>query len=234
MTLLTLIQTTADELGLTRPSAVVSSTDSQVRQLLALMNRVGEALMTEFPWQRLIKEYTFATVSGTAAYDFPSDFDRPVNQSQWDRTNHWQLDGPISPQEWQFRKGGIVSSGPRSRFRIQGNQVKIDPTPTSVFTVAYEYVSRNWVLAADGSTYKASFTADDDTALFKDRLLILGTKLKFMEIKGMDTTTLARDFTRELSNAQGQDQGAPTLSLARRSRSIFITSDNAPETGFGS
>jgi hypothetical protein len=234
MSLLTLIQTTADELGLTRPSAVVSSTDVQIRQLLALMNRTGEALMTEFPWQRLIKEHTFSAVAGTAAYNFPSDFDRPVNQSEWDRTNHWRLDGPITPQEWQFRKGGIVSSGPRSRFRIQGNQLKIDPTPTSVFTVAYEYISNKWVLDNDGSTYKTSFTEDEDTALFKDRLLILGTKLRFFEIKGMDTTTLARDFTREVMNSQAQDQGAPTLSLARRTRSIFITSDNAPETGFGS
>jgi hypothetical protein len=232
--LLQLLQTTADELGLTRPTAVASSTDSQVRQLLALLNRVGEEIMTEFPWQRLTKEYTFATVSGTAAYDLPSDFDRVVNQTEWDRTNHWGLDGPVSPQEWQFRKGGIVSSGPRSRFRIQGNQVKLDPTPTSIFTVAYEYISNKWVLAADGSTYKTSFTADDDTALFKDRLLITGTKLAFFYIKGLDTTSLERAFMRALSNAQGQDAGAPVLSLARRYTSPFLTADNAPESGFGS
>jgi hypothetical protein len=234
MTLLTLLQTTADELGLTRPTAVVSSTDVQVRQLLALLNRTGETLMTEFPWQRLIKEHTFATVSGTATYALPSDFDRLINQSEYDRSNHWELAGPVSPQGWQYLKGGLVSTGPRSRFRIWGNLIYIDPTPTAANTCAFEYVSNKWVLASDGSTYKTSFTADDDTALFKDRLLVLGTKLRFFEIKGLDTTTLARDFTREVMNSQAQDQGAPTLSLARRSRSIFITSDNAPETGYGS
>jgi hypothetical protein len=233
MTLLTLLQTTADELGLTRPTAIVSSTDVQIRQLLALMNRTGESLMTEFPWQRLIKEHTFSTVNGTETYSLPSDYDRVINQTEYDRTNHWELSGPHSPQDWQYLKGGIVSTGPRSRFRIRNNLIYVHPVPTAAYTFAFEYVSRNWVLAADGSTYKASFTADDDTALFKDRLLISGTKLRFFEIKGLDTTTLARDFTREVMNSQAQDQGAPTLSLARRSSSIFITSDNAPESSFG-
>jgi hypothetical protein len=234
MTLLTLIQTTADELGLTRPSAVVSSTDVQIRQLLALMNRTGTELVREFPWQRLQKEHTFATVSGTETYAAPSDYGRPINQTHWDRTNHWPLNGPQSPQRWQTFKSGIVSTGPRLRFRIKGNLIYVDPIPTAAYTVAFEYISNKWVLASDGSTYKTSFTADNDTALFDDSLLILGTGLRFFRIKGFDTTALSGDFARALGNATAQDQGAPTLSLARRHRSLFITSDNAPESGFGS
>jgi hypothetical protein len=234
MTLLTLLQTVADELGLTRPAAVASSTDPQVRQLLALMNRVGEELMTEFPWQRLIREYTFSTVASQETYPLASDHDRLINQTEWDRTNHWPLSGPTSPQGWQVLKSGIVSTGPRSRFRIKNNLIYVDPIPSDAREVAFEYISNKWVLASDGITYKMAFSADDDVALFKDRLLILGTKLMFFEIKGLDTTTLIRDFMRALSKAQGQDAGAPVLSLARRYTSQFLTADSAPESGFGS
>lgn len=233
MTLLTLLQTVADELGLTRPTAVASSQDAQVRQLLALLNRTGESLMSEFQWQRLIKEHTFATVNGTETYALPSDYDRVINQTHWDRTNDWPLHGPISPQGWQVLKGGIVSAGPRLRFRIKNNLIYVDPVPSAAYTVAFEYVSGKWVLDNDGVTYKTSFTEDEDTALLKDRLLILGTKLRFFEIKGMDTTTLALDFARELSKAQGQDAGAPVLSLARRYRPPFLSSENIPESSFG-
>ena len=62
-TLLQNIQDVCLELGLPVPTVVASTTDETVKQLQALLNRVGDTLTTENNWQVLAKEYRFSTVS---------------------------------------------------------------------------------------------------------------------------------------------------------------------------
>ena len=62
MTLLTMIQDSADEIGLPQPAAVFSSTDQTVRQMLALANREGRQLAQRYKWQALTKEASFANL----------------------------------------------------------------------------------------------------------------------------------------------------------------------------
>jgi hypothetical protein len=163
----------------------------------------------------------------------PSDFSRIVNKTQYNKTNRWSDIGPKSAQEWQWLKASYVTTGPRMRFRIMGDKFALWPMPASVVTMGYEYQSKNWVLSAAGSG-KAAFTLDDDTSLFPDALLILGTKLKLWEIKGFDTTTLLQDYSNELEKYKGSEAGADTLSLSPKRSSILLTINNLPDSGFGS
>jgi len=61
-TLLQNIQDVYAEIGLPTPTAVASSSDAQVLQAQALLNRVGDTLSTERDWQVLASEYRFTTV----------------------------------------------------------------------------------------------------------------------------------------------------------------------------
>lgn len=65
LTLLETVQAVADELAISRPSLVIGSSDPQTRQLLALLNRLGTDLTTQYAWQRLNKEHIFTTVAYT-------------------------------------------------------------------------------------------------------------------------------------------------------------------------
>jgi hypothetical protein len=65
MNLLALIQHVCDELGINRPPQVVGLTDPQIRQLLALLNRLGTDLCRQYEWQQLNKEYILQTVAYT-------------------------------------------------------------------------------------------------------------------------------------------------------------------------
>lgn len=64
-TLLQLVQQAADELGITQPQSLFSSTGDQERQLLALAKREGEEFSrvahNQGGWQELHKEYIFTT-----------------------------------------------------------------------------------------------------------------------------------------------------------------------------
>lgn len=63
MNLLELVQQVCDELMIRRPLAVVSSQDPKVRQLYALLNRLGQDVARQFQWQRLNREHILTTVA---------------------------------------------------------------------------------------------------------------------------------------------------------------------------
>lgn len=63
MNALQIVQQVTDELALNRPTVVVGSTDPQIRQLLALLNRLGVDLCRQFEWQRLNREHILTTVA---------------------------------------------------------------------------------------------------------------------------------------------------------------------------
>lgn len=172
--------------------------------------------------------YTFGQVN----YAMPSDYQRMVNKTQYNKSNRWSVIGPKDAQEWQWIKASYITTGPRMRYRMQGNKFAIWPAPSSNVILGFEYQSGSWVVGADGS-YKTRFSADTDTSIFPDRLLVLGTKLKYFQIKGFDTVSLQGDFARELSKFKAQDAGADTLSLAPKYPNILLTQNNLPDTGFG-
>lgn len=296
MNILQLISQVNDELGIARPMLVVGTTDAQIRQSAALLNRLGIDLCNQFEWQRLNKENIVVTVSysmtgtmtegsavitdigsttglsnqfavtgigarpfaqiitvnsatsvtmnmpaeasGTVTltfsqvqYNLPSDWNREIPQTEWDRTNRWPLMGPQSAQDWQSFKSGIVYAGPRERFRILGNTYTVNPPPPNGLIFSMEYMSNAWVVGADGSA-KSSFTADTDTTLFSDSLMIAGLKTKWKAAKGLDSTFELAEFQSLLEQEKGQDKSAPTLSLGGGSGSILMSMANITDGNF--
>ena len=105
--------------------------------LKSLASRSGRILAKRFNWVVLQKEHTFNTADGTASYALPSDFEKLLDLTTWDRANYWSHRGPTSPQEWQQIKSGLVASAQLTkRFRIKPdtrvNKFYIDPTPSAV------------------------------------------------------------------------------------------------------
>jgi len=235
ITLLELVQTTVEELAtdIASPAAVTSSTDRSVKQLFRLANRVGSDLVREFEWRRLVTEYTFATVNGTADYDLPSDFDRMVSDTHYDRSNFWMNSGPKSSQAWQWLNAGITTLGPQFRWRMYQNKVRFYTTPTAAYTMAYEYVSRNWVIA-DGDTTpsKSLFSEDDDTCIYPDDVMLLGLRYRWLSAKGLDFEPALVEFRNAVATAKSQDTPAGRESLAPTLRPIFITQDSVAEANW--
>jgi hypothetical protein len=172
-------------------------------------------------------------VLGQTAYDLPADFEAITDRTQWDKSKHWESLGPESPQQWQWLKSGYISTGPRIRWRILDNQFQIWPVMNTQEYLGWEYRSKGWARAADG-TVKNSFTADSDTTVFDDRIMVLFTKMKYWGIKGFDTTLLQQDYQRYLSVAKANDKGAPNLSFAPYPSKVLIGYANIPDTGYGS
>lgn len=232
-TALSVLQQIAGELGLPRPTTIDGGGDVQAVQLLSLLNSGGNELMLYYPWEQFVKEWSFTTVPDQGDYDLPDDYNYFTDQTQWDRTNHWPLLGPKSPQEWAWLKGAIVAALPRLRYRVADNVLKIFPVPSAAaapsgFNLAMEYIQKNWVRPAAGDDVDM-ITEGTDTILYNPWLIIKFVKFKFYELKGFPTTGVQGDFMRVFTSLTGKDTGAKILSLSPQITEPFIGPWSVPD-----
>ena len=166
-------------------------------------------------------------------YPLPPDYETITDNTHWDKTKHWQMLGPVDAQQWQWLKSGYISTGPRVRWRILGNQFEIWPPYNTLEYLGFEYRSKGWARSATNQV-KNSFTADTDTTVLDDAIIALLTKLKYFQIKSFDTTALMQDYVRYLNVAKANDKGSATLSFAPQPSAVLIGWANIPDTGYGS
>lgn len=301
MTLLEIITTVCNELGLNAPATAAASPDLTVKQLVALANREGQNLFRDYDWTviqvpfiinvefptettgdvtinsaivtnipsttglstsyavsgtgqpqaqrvaevlsstsvRLEMEST-ATEAGTAltfakdTYDLPDDFDHYIGQTWWDRTNHWRLIGPDSPQMDEYLRSGIFATGPRIRWRQVGhtpNAWRIWPPPTSESTpdaLVFEYISNGWVKRING-TYGSQFTADTDEPIIDPQAMILGIKWRLWQIKGFNYAAMQAEYVDYVAQLKARDGGSPDLFMNRRTGPFLIGTQNVQD-----
>lgn len=235
-TVLGAVQQAMVEMGLVKPVEVVASQDITVQQMNALLNRAGNEMVLGYPWEQLTKEYVVDTATATVAPDgktlivpLPADWAYFLDQTQWDRSNHWPLMGPKTAQEWQWLKSGTLSSGPRIRYRVVGGNLELFPSGEDS-TIAMEYISTNWVIdASTANTFYDFPHADNDKINFDFWVITAYLKLKYWEAKGLDTTAYAKDFVNVWEARIGKGKGAPILSLAPRYGTQLIGVNNVPD-----
>lgn len=165
-------------------------------------------------------------------YALPVDYNSTVPRTHWDKSKHWEMLGPEDAQQWEWLLSGYISTGPRIRWRLLGKYFQIWPGVSTNELLGYEYRSVSWAESATG-TPKTSFTADSDTCIYPDRLMVLATKLKYFEAKGFDTTAMYRNYLEEFETVRAQDMSAANLSFAPRPGTVLIGYDNIPDTGYG-
>ncbi|MGD9650608.1 MAG: hypothetical protein AB7G80_04980 [Dongiaceae bacterium] len=239
MSLLTMIQDAAREVGFELPNTVIGNNDATARQLLALLNREGKILSRRHNWTALQREYSFTTVASQEAYALPEDFDRLLNQTAWDRSQRRSLQGPVTPERWQAIKSGLgAGAGIDRRYRIRrgaalNNELIIDPIPASSGeSLVFEYISSHWCRDAAGETTNNNLTNDSDLPLLSEDLLTLGLVWRFLAAKGLSYQQAQLDYEREVAQAIARDGGAAKLRLDNRSTPL-LGSPQLPETGFG-
>lgn len=187
-------------------------------------------------------EFTGTAVGGEITFvrdtfNLPVTFDRFITNTWWDRTMHWMLVGPQSPQFDQWQRSGIVQTGPRRRWRqigIQPTVYRIWPPPTAndvPAALVFEFISNAWIVTEAGA-YISAFAADTDTPLFNAQMMILGLKWRFWQAKGFEYGSLQQEAQDFVNREKSRDGGIPDLSLTRRRFPWLITSANCQDGNF--
>lgn len=171
-----------NELGFAPPvQSYPYNIETTARQLMYVIRDEVESLKSQYTWPQLRKECLITLVAGQDSYALPADFDRALFRTHWDRANKWELAGPLTAEEWQAYKSGIVSTGfPRKRFRVMSNTLKqffIDPVPSASeagHIIAFEYQSSQAVVP---TTWQANKYLSDSYHCFYNGNIYQTTQL---------------------------------------------------------
>jgi hypothetical protein len=216
MSLLTIVTYFCQRTNIPVPSSVMGSTDEKILQLKALLEEEGIDLAKRGQWQGLVNEASLTTTAtedqGAIATIASNGFDYIRNQTIWDRSSRLPIVGPLDGQEWQMLKAS-VSTGPRYQFRMRGGHLLINPVPTAGLSWYFEYYSKNWILGADGVTYKQFFTSDTDNPLLSEDLMISGLRWRWKKEKGFDYAEDFRTYEMQIKDAIGRDGSKPILKM---------------------
>jgi hypothetical protein len=212
----------------------VSNSNKETRQLLSFAKKVCRELVEMWEWQVLTDEQTF-TSDGTGEYDFSSivtddDYDRPVTETEWDRTNQKKI-VIVTAQEWQYLKSGLISNVGIYRWaRVRGDKLLITPDDSGD-TLVLEYVS-SFYAKDSGGTKKATFTADTDSPRFKENLVELGLKAYIKSEYGLPAE---EDFDRYYDSAEKLIAQERPLKVIRPTRPLYRSQFvvNIPDSGAG-
>jgi len=229
MSLLTIIQNASDTIGLTRPSTVISSTDGNVRTLLALANTEGRELLERYSWPAAQREATHTTLAaelqGVMATIAPG-YAYIINGTFWDRSLTQPVTGPLSPLEWQALKAR-TSTGPYAQYRIQGVSLYAYPAPPAGNSWAFEYMS-SYFCQSSGGTDQTAWAADDDVGLLDENLMMLGVVWRFKKKNGLDYSEDFRVYEQKLANETARVGGKKILDMSS-SGAIQTTGTYVPE-----
>lgn len=228
MSLLSIVQDAARRLGLTPPSSVINSPDENAKILLGMAQEEGKSLYDRHTWQAIQTEYTFPTADTVASYTLPGDFDALIKDTVFNRTRRRRMVGDLSPSQWQETQASLVTMVDPA-FRIRGNRFLISPTPTSVETVAYEYVSKYWC-QSDGGAGQSEWAADTDIGLLDEELMKLGVVWRFKAKKGLDYAEDMNSYEIKVNKAILKDGARVTIDTACMERDRVPHAPQVPET----
>lgn len=239
-TLLAIVQNVAAMVSYPVPADAAGSTDPAVIQMVQAANMAGIELLSMYDWQELIKYYDIPIQSDynqqkEKSFALPVDFYDWIDQTNWNATNQFPSLGPVSPQMWQQLL--IRTTLPTLSFywQVRENKIFVLAPPNTTQTMKFFYLSAAWVRDQDDSDlYKNRMTKNGDVALIDASLMILYTRVKWLEMKGLDSSAAMRDFQITYENRKASEKGAAVLSMARDFRIPYIQPlTNTPDTGYG-
>ncbi len=214
MTLLTLINGAQDTIGLTRSATVLSSSDSNVRTLLALAQTEGRELLERYAWPETQAEATHTTLAaelqGVMATIAPG-YGYIINRTFWDRTLTQPVTGPLSPQEWQHMKAR-VTTGPYASYRIRAGSLYAYPAPSAGNTWVFEYQTTYFCQSSVGADQSA-WAADTDVGVLDENLMQMGVVWRFKKKNGLDYSEDFRVYEQKLANETSRVGGKRALDM---------------------
>jgi hypothetical protein len=185
LTLLQICTNASDNIGVVAPTSIIGNTDPAAKRLLQLARRAAQSLRTRANWVSLVVEHVFIA-DGSTIFTLPSDFDRLVSDTMWDRTRFWRMRGAMSPQQWQMYKSSVFGRATiERRWRIRmtsgdsagGTPVfEIDPAISATDTTSkfvFEYVTKSFCRSASTHALEEAQIASGGTGYTPNDILTL-------------------------------------------------------------
>ncbi len=198
MTILTAINEVGDVVGLDAFTSVYGTDDPNAKTMMALATEAGAEIARRVDWQLMLKQVT----PSVASFVLPADYNRMTPGGAL-RSPAGEFARPVlSSGQW-----AVISASPSVQpyFFIKGNVIGISPVSFAA-TAIMDYVSKNWI-KTNASVERDTFSADDDTVLFPERLLVKNLLWRWRRQKGFEFEDYLSEFEADLIAEIRADRG---------------------------
>lgn len=252
MTLLSMCQQVANEIGLPQLNQIVNSTDETARRLLAAAQRAGKVLASGkiydisgkligvHSWGALRKQGTIILADSTESYSIESDlniagFKRMLADTVFDKTNDNRV-YYINAEEWN-----AIDSSYADGFTInwylyrRGDSLLVKPVPASTDAgteIVFEYITDAFCESSSGADQTA-WLADSDVGILSEELMELGIRYRYLMSVGAPYAEEYREYIEQVQIAVGEDKGMQTLYLGQHQYDDYVDHPNIPRTNIG-
>lgn len=188
MSLLTIYNALALNVGMEQVDQVYLSSKRECVEAVALANLVGEELARRVDFGSL--RQTSVLSGGVASYELDPYFSRIIPGVGV--TSGGRIVRPLTSSEWESLPS---STGAARYFSLRGRTIEVWPTPTATTSLAVTWQSDAW--CSNGTN---KWAADSDTSLIDEDLFGKGLIVRWRRQKGMDYADYEAEFEAALEN----------------------------------
>ena len=174
MTLITVAQGLAKNIGTAIPATIFGNQDRTAVEILQFANEAGQEIARRVDWGAQQKVSTLTGTGAAVVHSLPADFSRL--QSGACVLSGAVIVRPLSKAEFTTLTPGV---GTPRYFMLANETLQLWPYLASGATVKVHYVSSAWNTGGD------SFAADTNVPFFGDDLLLKGLIVRWRRQKGM-------------------------------------------------
>lgn len=193
MTLLTICQGLAKNVGMDIPDVIISSSAREWKEARTMADAVGEELARRVDWGQLTASTTLTGDGTNKAHSLPTAFSRVVGGIGVSGAGGAVR--PLTRAEW----GDLTAAeGVPRYFLLEGDTVTLWPYLANAVTATLTYQSKNW--CDNGSD---AWVSDADSALIDEDLFLKGLIVRWRRQKGMDYADFEAEYEAALQDFAG-------------------------------
>jgi len=187
------------------PTSPVSNTsDTSAAKLLAIAHEAGDDIVRRADWPRLLKN----TTSSALPLAVPSDFLRlvPGGAINLVSSSPAPARGPLSSDQMAaISRLGVTTA---LYYAIEGQSIIGSRALTVGESISVYYISKNWLVSLDGTTFSERAIADSDVALFPERLLVKAIVWRYRRETGLQYQDQLAEWEADIALEIRQTRGA--------------------------
>lgn len=197
------------------PTFIIGNTeDDTAKTLLAAARKVGEELVRDYDWQEMGRTGTVTTIAATSLYDLEDDYERISSDTMWDGTLANRMAGNTTKRQWATITNATISAASRYNWRLHGGKIQVYPTPASVFSFNYEYLSKVYCTDSNGVERVDGWLADTDEPLLPLDLFVHGVRYYFGDSKNLPgVAKWAAEYDAVIQSRQNKNTPSPAVNM---------------------
>lgn len=195
MTLQTIANAFALNVGVQKTEQIVSSADRTWQEMLSMSNLVGDELARRADWGDLTTAQTLTGDGTNKVHDLGTAFSR-VTPGIGVQVGSTPV-RPLTRAEWASL---TASEGTPRYFLLEDTGLTLWPYLADGSTATLTGQTKNWC-SSGGNVW----AADTDTSLIDESLMLLGLIVRWRRQKGMDFADYEAEYEAALSDLAGFD-----------------------------